>query len=116
MTVKVQKLDLNFLGILGSCIEQYIKGKMTKLEIVKVLDRNLSESERSNWNPKSVFKGYELIDTFLDLKGMSQADLARNTGLSASKINDLISGRVNVTPRIAKKLAAIFDVDHTTFL
>ena len=39
---------------------------------------------------------------------MTQADLAKETGLSTSKINDLIKGRINITPSTAKKLASIF--------
>lgn len=47
---------------------------------------------------------------------MTQADLAKETGLSTSKINDLIKGRINITPGTAKKLASVFGVEHTTFL
>ena len=116
MSTKSQNLDFNFLGALGSCIQQYIKGKLSKIEIIKILDKNLSKEDRTNWNPKSEFKGHELIETFLELKGMTQADLAKKTNLSTSKINDLIKGRVRISPNIAKELASVFDVEHTTFL
>jgi len=116
MSTKSQNLDFNFLGALGSCIEQYIKGRLSKVEVIKILDKNLSKEDKKNWNPKSDFKGYELIETFLELKGMTQTDLAKETGLSTSKINDLIKGRVRVTPNVAKELGSVFDVEHTTFL
>ena len=116
MSTKSQNLDFSFLGTLGSCIEQYLKGKVTKLQIIKLLDQNLSKEDKKNWNPKSEFKGYELIETFLELKGMTQTDLANETGLTTSKINDLIKGRINITPKTAKKLASAFEVEHTTFL
>lgn len=116
MSTKSQNLDFNFLGALGSCIEQYVKGKLSKIEVIKILDQRLSKEDKSNWNPKSEFKGHELIETFLELKGMTQADLAKKTDLSTSKINDLIKGRVKITPNIAKELASVFDVEHTTFL
>ena len=116
MSTKSQNLDFNFLGALGSCIEQYIKGKLSKIEVIKILDQRLSKEDKSNWNSKSEFKGSELIETFLELKGMTQTDLAKETGLSTSKINDLIKGRINITPAIAKKLASVFGVEHTTFL
>jgi|GEM_PF-1975024 len=116
MSTKSQNLDFEFLGTLGSCLQQYIKGKLSKVEVIKILDKSLSKEDRLNWNPKSAFKGYELIETFLELKGMTQADLAKETGLSTSKINDLIKGRVRITPNIAKELAKLFDVEHTTFL
>lgn len=116
MTTNTKKLDLNFLGALGSCIEQYIRGKITKLDILKILNQNLSEKDKKNWDSKTEFKGHELIETFLELKGMTQVDLAREADLSASKINDLIKGRISITPKTAKKLASIFEVDHTVFL
>lgn len=116
MSTQSQNLDFNFLGALGSCIEQYVKGKLSKLEVIKILDQKLSKEDKSNWNPKSEFKGYELIETFLELKGMTQAELAKKTGLSTSKINDLIKGRVRVTPGIARELASVFEVEHTVFL
>ena len=116
MSTKSQNLDFNFLGALGSCIEQYIKGKLSKIEVIKILDQRLSKEDKSNWNPKLEFKGHELIETFLELKGMTQGELAKETGLSTSKINDLIKGRINITPGTAKKLAAVFRVEHTTFL
>ena len=47
---------------------------------------------------------------------MTQAELAKETGFSTSKINDLIKGRVRITPNIAKELASVFDVEHTAFL
>lgn len=116
MNRKSQKLDVGFLGAMGSGMEQYVKGKLSALEVVKILEHNLPEEDKTNWNPKSEFKGHELIESFLELKGMTQAQLAKETGLSTSKINDLIKGRVRVTPNIAKELAAVFGVEHTTFL
>ena len=76
----------------------------------------LLENNMSTKSKKSAFKGYELIETFLELKGMTQTDLAKETGLSTSKINDLIKGRIRITPNIAKELASVFNVEHTTFL
>ena len=116
MSTKSQNLDFNFLGALGSCIEQYVKGKLSKIEVIKILDQRLSKEDKTNWNQKKEFKGHELIETFLELKGMTQADLAKKTDLSTSKINDLIKGRVCITPNIAKELASVFDVEHTAFL
>lgn len=116
MTTKTKSLDMNFLGALGSCIEQYIKGKISKIEVLKILNQNLSKEDKKNWDPKSEFKGYELIKTFLEVKGMTQAELAKETDLSTSKINDLIKGRINITPKTAKKLASVFEVEHTVFL
>ncbi len=116
MSAKNQKLNIDFLGAMGSGMEQYVKGKLSAVEVIKVLEHNLPKEDKANWNPKSEFKGYELIETFLELKGMTQAELAKKTGLSTSKINDLIKGRVRITPNIAKELASVFEVEHTVFL
>ena len=116
MSTKGQKLNTDFLGAMGSGMAQYVKGKLSAIEVIKILEHNLPEEDKSNWNPKSKFKGYELIETFLELKGMTQAELAKETDLSTSKINDLIKGRINITPGNAKKLASVFGVEHTTFL
>ena len=116
MSTKGQKLNTDFLGAMGSGMEQYVKGKLSAIEVIKILEHNLPEEDKANWNPKSEFKGRDLIETFLELKGMTQADLAKETGLSTSKINDLIKGRINITPGTAKKLASVFGVEHTVFL
>ena len=116
MSTQSQKLNTDFLGAMGSGMEQYVKGKLSAIEVIKILEHNLPEEDKANWNPKSEFKGHDLIETFLEVKGMTQADLASETGLSTSKINDLIKGRIKITPKTAKRLAKIFKVEHTTFL
>lgn len=116
MSTRGQKLNTDFLGAMGSGMEQYVKGKLSAMEVIKILEYNLPKEDKANWNPRSAFKGHELIETFLEVKGMTQADLAREVGLTASKINDLIRGRINITPKTAKKLASIFKVEHTVFL
>ena len=116
MSTKNQKLNANFLGAIGSGMEQYVKGKLSAVEVIKILEHNLPKEDKANWNSKSEFKGHELIETFLEVKGMTQADLAREAGLSTSKINDLIKGRINITPKTARNLASVFEVEHTVFL
>lgn len=116
MSSKSQKLNIDFLGAMGSGMEQYVKGKLNALEVIKILEYNLPKEDKTNWNPKSEFKSHDLIETFLDVKGITQADLARETGLSTSKINDLIKGRITITPKTAKKLASVFEVEHSVFL
>ena len=70
----------------------------------------------SIWNPRDEFQGYELMETFLDVKGMTQAELAQRLDLSPSKINDLIKGRRKISTKVARSLAKVFEVDHTVFL
>ena len=116
MSTKRQKLNVDFLGAIGSGMEQYVKGNLSAVEVIKILEHNLPKEDKTNWNPKSEFKGLDLIETFLEVKGMTQADLARGADLSTSKINDLIKGRIKITPKTAKKLARVFEVEHTVFL
>ncbi len=113
---KTKKINLDFLGVLSSCIEQYIKGKLKPIEILKLVEHALPNEDKKNWNPKAEFSGYELIESFLDVKGMTQTELAKLLNLSPAKVNDLIKGRRKITPKTAKKLSKVFCVEHTVFL
>ena len=114
--MKKKQLDINFIGTLSSCLEQYVKGKIQSSEILRLVEKSLPEADKKNWNPKESFEGFELIETFLEVKGMTQTDLAKSTGLTPAKINDLIKGRRKITPKTATKLAEAFEVEHTVFL
>ena len=48
------------------------------------------------------------IREYLELKGWSQADLARKTGLSTGNISELMNKKRSVTPRVALKLEKAF--------
>ena len=114
--MRSKKIDMDFLGVLSSCLEQYIKGKIKPIEVLKLVEHSLPEEDKANWNPKSEFQGYELIETFLEVKGMTQVELSQQINLTPAKINDLIKGRRKITPKTAKSLANVFDVEHTVFL
>lgn len=77
---------------------------------------SLDKEDKTNWNPKSEFKGHELIETFLEVKGMTQAELSQRLNLTPAKINDIIKGRRKITPKTAKIFAEVFGVEHTVFL
>ncbi len=111
-----QTINMDFLGALSSCLEQYVKGKMRPLEVLKVVEHSLPKEDKANWDPRSEFRGFELIETFLDVKGMTQAELAKDLGLSPAKINDIIKGRRKITPKMARKFAKVFGVGHVVFL
>lgn len=113
---KSQKINMDFLGVLSSCLEQYVKGKIKPFEVLRLVEYSLPEEDKTNWNPKSEFDGHELIETFLDVKGMTQAELAQKMNLAPAKINDIIKGRRKITPKTAKKFAEIFGIEHTAFL
>jgi antitoxin component HigA of HigAB toxin-antitoxin module len=114
--MRSKKIDMDFLGVLSSCLEQYIKGKIKPIEVLKLVEHSLPEEDKANWDPKSEFKGYELIETFLEVKGMTQAELSEQMNLTPAKINDIIKGRRKITPKTAKSLAKVFSVEHTVFL
>ena len=78
--------------------------------------KKTDEEDKANWDPKSEFQGYELIETFLEVKGMTQAELSQQMDITPAKINDIIKGRRKITPKTAKSLANVFGVEHTVFL
>jgi addiction module HigA family antidote len=49
----------------------------------------------------------DVIENYLEHLGMSHADLAKRTGLSAKTINELIAGKCAVTPATALKLEPV---------
>lgn len=53
---------------------------------------------------------------FLDRDGMSQATLARATGISPSYLNDMIRGRRAVTGRARKAIAATLRVPQSMLI
>lgn len=111
-----RKVDMDFLGVLSSCLEQYVKGKVQPIEVLKLVEHSIPKEDKENWDPKNEFAGYELIETFLEVKGITQSELAKQINSSPAKINDLIKGRRKITPKTAKKLAEAFQVEHTVFL
>lgn len=113
---RAEKINMDFLGVLSSCLEQYIKGKIQPLEVLRLVECSLPQKDKSNWNPRSEFAGFELIETFLEVKGMTQSELAKELLISPAKVNDIIRGRRNISPDTAKKLAKVFGVEHTVFL
>lgn len=116
MMAKSEKIDINFVGTLSSCLEQYVRGKIKPIEVLKLVENSLPRKDKDNWDHYSAFQGFELIESFLEVKGMTQAELARELDLSSAKINDIIKGRRNISPKTARKLAEVFKVDHTIFL
>jgi len=58
----------------------------------------------------------ELIELSLEEKGMSQKQLAGEVGISASRINDYISGRSEPTLRVAHLLCKILDIPANAML
>jgi len=58
----------------------------------------------------------ELIGLSLEEKGMTQKELAKEVGISPSRINDYISGRSEPTLRIARILCQILNIQPAAIL
>lgn len=58
----------------------------------------------------------ELIELSLEEKGMTQKQLAGEIGISASRINDYVSGRSEPTLKIARLLCRILNIPPATML
>ncbi len=117
MKAKSTTINYDFLGVLSSCLTEYIKGKLSPVEVMVLLKSKLPIAEKtSGYDPRDDFEGYELIETFLEVEGLTQIELAKKIDVSPSKLNDLVKGRVKISPRIAHKLSKVFGVKHTLFL
>lgn len=58
----------------------------------------------------------ELIGLSLEEKGMTQKELAKEVGISPSRINDYVSGRSEPTLRIARTLCQILNIQPAAIL
>ncbi len=54
--------------------------------------------------------GEILLKEFLEPAGISQARLSQATGLTVSRINDMVKGRRGITPDSAIRLGAAFGI------
>ena len=58
----------------------------------------------------------ELIDLALDEKKMTQKELAKEIGVSPSRINDFITGRAEPSLRIAKRLCLTLGITASAMM
>ena len=58
----------------------------------------------------------ELIELYLDEKGMTQKQLAKEIGVSASRVNDYINGRSEPTLKVARSLCRILGIRPAAML
>jgi HTH-type transcriptional regulator/antitoxin HigA len=61
--------------------------------------------------PAEAFPPGEFLREELEARGWTQLDLAEILGVTPGHINNLISGKVSITPEMAKALGTAFDVD-----
>jgi len=65
--------------------------------------------EQKAW--KAATPGGILLREFLEPMGISQAELARRTGIAASRITEIIKGRRTITAETALALSIFFNVE-----
>ena len=58
----------------------------------------------------------EMLRHLIEARGITQATLAKNAGVSKSTISEILSGKDRVSKRIAFKLAGFFSVSPVLFL
>src|SRR5690625_7357585 len=58
----------------------------------------------------------DTIQEHLDAIGMTQAELAERMGRSISKLNDLIKGKISLTPETAQKLEYVLGGEASFWL
>ncbi|HEV3023358.1 MAG TPA: helix-turn-helix domain-containing protein [Pirellulales bacterium] len=59
---------------------------------------------------------HELLAHILDERGMSQADLARTTGLAKATVSDLVTGKRHFTVNQMHTVANVFGLTATVFM
>ena len=57
-----------------------------------------------------------LISLYIEEKGMTQKELAKELGVSPSRVSDYVSGRAEPTLRIARSLCTILGIAPATML
>ena len=65
--------------------------------------------EQKAW--KAATPGVILLEEFLEPMGISQAELARRTGIPASRITEIIKGRRAITAETALALSIFFKME-----
>jgi HTH-type transcriptional regulator/antitoxin HigA len=58
----------------------------------------------------------ELIELYLNEKNMTQRQLAREIGVSPSRVNDYISGRSEPTLKIARSICRVLSISPVSML
>jgi addiction module HigA family antidote len=64
----------------------------------------MANSNRNQYIPDYLVTPGEVLDEYLDARGMSQAEFATRTGMAKKTINEIIRGKASITPDTALKL------------
>lgn len=70
----------------------------------------MSRTTHNQYVPDDVSAPGETLSEILEIRGMSQAELAERTGVAAKTINEIIEGKARLTPEIALELEHVLSV------
>ena len=70
----------------------------------------MSRATHNQYVPDSVTPPGETLSEVLEIRGMSQAELAERTGRAKKTINEIIKGKARITPQIALELEHVLSV------
>ena len=62
------------------------------------------------------FRGVDRLRYLMEEHGLSQADLARRTGIPVQSLSDVLNGKRRISPKVREKLAAHFGVPAALFV
>ena len=61
------------------------------------------------------YSGVELLHYLIEEHGVSQAELARETGIPVQSLSDILHGKRRISPKVREKLAERFGVPASLF-
>lgn len=92
--------------------EKLDRGEQDYLDVLGDLVENYEEEN----HPIEAANDAEMLAFLLDLKSISQTQLANQTAIASSTISDVLSGKRQLTRSHIEKLAAFFQVTPGVFL
>lgn len=91
--------------------------KCMNVDKVKTLVEKAEQNNKTTWNWEGTYiTPGERLKAVLELNEISQVELAKKLNVNRQKINDLISGRLNITIKLAKKIGIALDTNYKIFL
>jgi len=85
-----------------------------EVELLSLLIEKYNEEQMAQYEME--LNPVELLADLLTENELSQAELARKSGISPQLINDILKYRREITKKIALKLGEIFKINYYTFL
>lgn len=101
------------IGVIDDIID---RGRLTPEEkdYLEVLGLVVSAYEDSIYDHPE-FSGVERLRYLIGENGLSQAELARQTGIPVQSLSDVLNGKRRISPKVRGKLAVRFGVPASLF-